>query len=491
MIAVAAVLTGGGCRHEPEGAAPALAGSEAVAGSETDAARRARAAKVCTGFEIGPQPWDQRMAQMTPVAARDSASAAEPALRGARQLTAPEMFLRAGEAYFDHASPPRRIVFQAIPRPKEGDSPDSGYSMFVATLVRDGAGAVTGIGSSVRVSLPGSHNTCAWFDPQDSDRLVFATTITAPAPSDAPGYSKDRGRYSWQFPAEMDVHSISLASVNAKAAAGSALSPGDYTRLIASPGYDAEGSLSPDGRYYLYTHVEPGARDPDIKMLDLKTRQTFPMVVAPGYDGGPFFHPDWPRTPLICYRSDRKGDNNLQVYVAEVKLDAEGLPQGLTAEVKITDDDGVVNWAPFWTRDGKGLVFTSSLVGHDNYEVFRIGVDWERLRDANARDDKASTTLAPAARKIQNESIDAAINALADARARRVRITNAAGFDGLPAFSDDGTLMMWTSQRGGTIAGEARPSSQLWIAKYDANAEMPHYVTAPPPASTPQPENRQ
>ena len=36
----------------------------------------------------------------------------------------------------------------------------------------------------------------------------------------------------------------------------------------------------------------------------------------------------------------------------------------------------------------------------------------------------------------------------------------------LPAFSPDGKLMMWTSQRGATVEGETKPSSQLWMAEW-------------------------
>ena len=46
-----------------------------------------------------------------------------------------------------------------------------------------------------------------------------------------------------------------------------------------------------------------------------------------------------------------------------------------------------------------------------------------------------------------------------------VRITNANGFDGLPVFNPEGSMMMWTAQRGQDRNNEGRPSSQLWLAK--------------------------
>lgn len=48
---------------------------------------------------------------------------------------------------------------------------------------------------------------------------------------------------------------------------------------------------------------------------------------------------------------------------------------------------------------------------------------------------------------------------------RTRRVTQASFTDILPVFSPDAKYMMWTSQRGGTVAGEQRPSSQVWIAE--------------------------
>ena len=61
---------------------------------------------------------------------------------------------------------------------------------------------------------------------------------------------------------------------------------------------------------------------------------------AKGYDGGPFFSPDGKR---IIYRSDRKGNDLLQVYVNNT----EG-----TAERALTQNE-FVNWGPYWHPDAK------------------------------------------------------------------------------------------------------------------------------------------
>ncbi|MCH7570702.1 MAG: PD40 domain-containing protein [Deltaproteobacteria bacterium] len=47
---------------------------------------------------------------------------------------------------------------------------------------------------------------------------------------------------------------------------------------------------------------------------------------ADGYDGGPFFSPDQKR---ICYRSDRKGDHLLQLFVSDLAFNENGTIVGV------------------------------------------------------------------------------------------------------------------------------------------------------------------
>src|SRR5204863_4783088 len=131
---------------------------------------------------------------------------------------------------------------------------------------------------------------------------------------------------------------------------------------------------------------------------------------ADGYDGGPFFSPDNKR---ICYRSDRRGDDLLQLFVADLDFDKDGVPVGSKREQALTDNPHV-NWAPFWHPSGQFIVYGTSELGHTNYEVFAVEVP--------GSDD---------------------VPVYPD-RLRRRRITHADGADILPVFSDDGRYMMWT-----------------------------------------------
>ncbi|MBX3358954.1 MAG: PD40 domain-containing protein [Phycisphaeraceae bacterium] len=354
-----------------------------------------------------------------------------PLLRYQTQITSRDMFVKAGEAYFSPDS--KWIIFQAVPVPKEGEQVDPFYSMYVAKLVRNQAGQVTGIATPILVSPPGSANTCGWFHPTEPWRILFGSTIGAPANTQKSGFSVGERKYVWMFPEEMDVVTRVVPEIAADDPAAAAPTPSDTSpqRLVARNNYDAECSWSKNGRFVLYAHVRDeqtrGRPDADIFVYDTKTNQHYPLVTGEGYDGGPFFSPD---EKLICYRSDRKGDDLLQLYVAELLYNEEGVPVGITREHALTDDSNV-SWAPFFHPSGRLLVYGTSAQGHQNYEVYTCEVDLDSP----------------------------------PSRIAKRRVTFADGADVLPVFSPDGSLFMWTAQRGPLAAGEQRPSSQLWIAE--------------------------
>jgi TolB protein len=369
------------------------------------------------------------------------------------QLTSETKYIKAGESYF--SSDGNMVIFQAIPVPGEGEVAGAHYSMYVATVKRNDEGDIVGLGPAGLISEPGSSNTCGWFHPTDPMTILFGSTRTAPTGSDVVGYQRENSRYSWQFPIEMEILQGTLSmrydlSNDAKARAKAHQESGDTTppkldmsdfvsvpALNASTpiwerdGYDAEGSWSPNGRHILYTQLEPGENNGDIWVYDTTDQSHTPLVTADGYDGGPFFSPDG---KSICYRSDRRGDNLLQIFVSNLAFDANGKITGVEEELQLTDNEHV-NWCPFYTPDGKYLLYATSEVSHGNYEIYAID---------------AKGTFEPEA-------------------TARLRITQARGFDGLPAFTSDGQWMIWTAQRGNAPEGE-KPSSQLWTARVDLDA---------------------
>lgn len=334
------------------------------------------------------------------------------------QLTSSEFFRKAGECYFSPDG--KQIIFQAIEKRLNPEDEEEFYQMYVADLAFNGD-RVRGIQNIKRLSPPGSSNTCGWFHPTEPGVVVFGSTVVPPANPDKVGYQRESSRYLWQFPQEMDIVRCEIAKADGTAAT--------LERLIADPeAYLAECVIAPNGRSMVFCEhkVAEGRSGGDLLVIDFETNQRVVVSGSKGYDGGPFFSPDGKR---LCYRSDRNGDDLLQIFVAELDFDASGALKGVAREFQLTDN-GHVNWAPYWHPNGRYLIYATSEIGHDNYEVFMI--------DADPGTDGGPTKYGTRGR----------------------RITDAAKFDGLPVFNADGSRMMWTSQRG------VDKSSQVWIADF-------------------------
>ena len=333
------------------------------------------------------------------------------------QLTFDDEFLKAGESYFSPDG--SKIIFQGIKRPIDGQHPEAHYQMFIADVIRDDSGSIRSIDDIIQLSPPGSSNTCGWFHPTKPDIVIFGTTLTEPTIDTKSGYQRERGEYMWNFPREMTIVECDISTiVNHSDVAEVELKP-----LIQDPdAYLAECVMSPDGRYLVYCRrvVAEGQRGGDLVIRDLETGNDIVIAGNSGYDGGPFFSPGGDR---LCYRSDRRGDNLLQVFVAELEFDDSGNIVGLEREFQLTDNP-YVNWAPNWHPQDRHIVYTTNEISpadHKNYEIF--------ISDADAGG------MSGEPRPVKYGT-------------RKRRITFAEGFDGLPAFNADGSEMIWTSQRG-------------------------------------------
>jgi TolB protein len=305
-------------------------------------------------------------------------------------------FARAGEGYFRPDG--RAIIFQAVrnvapsifhrPGPDEDD-----YQIFTADLAPDAAPRL--------VSTGRGKCTCSFYHP-DGRSILFASTHLDPALAAAsppsppsprgPAYSRS-ARYRWDFDPSMDIFRADPDG-------------SDLVRLTVTPGYDAEGSYSPDGRRIVFTSFRDG--DAEIYIMDADGSHPRRITHAKGYDGGPFFSPDGRR---IIYRSDRRDNDLLQLYINNT----EG-----TAERALTDDESV-NWGPYFHPDGRHIIYATSRHGHQNYELYLMDV----------------TTGA------------------------QERITYSDGFDGLPVVSPDGRRLLWTSS-----GRTADKKSQLFLADF-------------------------
>jgi len=361
------------------------------------------------------------------------------------QLTFSDRFVKAGESYFSPDD--SKIIFQAVERPPEGQTPDDFYAMFVADVNRDASGTITGIDNITRISPPGSSNTCGWFHPTEENVVIFASTIDKPTQDGAPGFQRESRLYKWMFPPETRIVRCDLTKADGTAAALTDI--GGYEQA-----YQAEGSISPDGRRLLYCSQE--SNEGDLFILDLKTGRKARIVQARGYDGGPFFSPDGKR---ICYRSDRDNDNLLQIFVADLAFNDRGEVVGIEREYQVTDES-CVNWCPFWTRDGRRLIYASSALGEMNFEIFMVDADPGNLPGSNG-----TIRYGTGKRRITHFEDAGGVPAS----------------DVLPALSNDGKWMVWSSRRG------TDEQVQLWAARLVLDPDAPWKKVTASVRSTPAP----
>src|SRR5690606_34997805 len=134
-------------------------------------------------------------------------------------------------------------------------------------------------------------------------------------------------------------------------------------QLTNSKGYDAEATLSPDGKLMVYTSTKDG--DIEMYVMNLETGEEKRVTHTPGYDGGAWFSPDGKR--LIWRASRPKTDEELKEYK---DLLAENLVAPTNMEVWVSDIDannarqvtdfGQANWAPTFMPDSKRIIFASN-----------------------------------------------------------------------------------------------------------------------------------
>src|SRR5947209_14920287 len=313
-------------------------------------------------------------------------------LKNIRQVTSG--FARAGEGYF--APDTKQIIFQA----EEKETGNPFYQIFVMNLES---------GQYRRVSPGLGKTTCAYFRP-DGKKIIFSSSHLDPEARkeyavelgrrEEERRSGKRRRYVWDFDAHMDIFEANPD--------GTALK-----RLTDAPGYDAEGSYSPDGKQIVFCSNRSGPKNLELYIMDADGKNVRQLTKAPGcYNGGPFFSPDGKQ---VIFRSDRKKKDHLQLYVINV----DG-----TGEKALTDDDNWVFWAPYWYRDSKHIIYTaadhSNPTMRPNYDLYWMNIE----------------------------------------SSKKVRLTFAPGADVLPVFSPDYRKVMWTSTRDG------RGPSQLYIADF-------------------------
>jgi TolB protein len=315
--------------------------------------------------------------------------AAEVHLKNVRQLT---FGGDNAEAYFSSDS--RRIVFQAT-NDAWGAACDQIYTFTLADgNMQDAVPSMasTGLGRT----------TCAYFLPGNSHILYATTQFGDSACPPVPPHRPDH-KYVWPVYSSYDIVTADL--------------DGHITgRLAESPGYDAEATVSPKGDRIVFTSLRSG----DLELYTMKVDGTDIRQITDqlGYDGGAFFSPDGSK---IVFRASRPGTpEEVEEYRS---LLAEGLVMPTEMEIYVCDADGSnlkqvthlggANWAPFFTPDGRRIIFSSNHKTKGfHFNLYLVNLDGTGL----------------------------------------TQVTHDPKFDAFPMFSPDGTKLIWSSNRnnGGT-----------------------------------------
>ena len=214
------------------------------------------------------------------------------------------------------------------------------------------------------VSTGNGRTTCSFFLP-DGKSIVYASTHLGgrecpPVPGQEEGYV-------WPI---YDTYDIFKANADGS----------NPVRLTDTPGYDAEATVARDGRI-VFTSVRDG--DMDIYSMNDDGSDVKRLTNLPGPDGGPFFSADG--TQIVFRGRHPEPGKELDDYRALLK---KGLwkPAGLDVFVmnrdgsnlrQITKGLGGANWAPFFSPDGKKIIFASNMKDPrgGNFDLYLINVD--------------------------------------------------------------------------------------------------------------------
>lgn len=319
------------------------------------------------------------------------ADSGETHLRNIRQLT---FGGQNAEAYFSRSG--RRIILQR-------QVSDSGCDQqFVMNA--DGT-------NLHRVSSGKGRTTCGYFFDHDR-RILYATTEhRGAACPPRPDYSRG---YVWA------LYDYDIVVANAD---------GSETRRITdNPRYDAEGTLSPDGKTIVFTSLRDG--DLDIYTMNVDGTNVRRLTTTLGYDGGPFFSADGKQ---IVYRA---GHPQTAADSGEyTSLLAQNLVRPSRMEVWVMNADGSgqrqvttlggANFAPYFHPDGRRILFASNHKNprSRNFDLYLINSDGTGLE----------------------------------------QVTTHAEFDSFAMFSPDGRRLLWASNRHGKVPGETNIFIADWV----------------------------
>lgn len=322
--------------------------------------------------------------------------AKETHLRGIRQLT---FGGENAEAYFSHDG--RKVIFQSTRPPYNCDQ--------IFTMNADGSDLKA-------VSTGKGRTTCGFYTP-DGSRIIYASTHLG-SPDCPPDPDRSLG-YVWGLYRTFDIFSAKPDG-------------SELRRLTTADGYDAEGTIAPDGKSIVFTSTRDG--DLELYSMNLDGSNQKRLTNAIGYDGGAFHSQDsqwivWragrPSTPPDVQRykdllsKEAVMPSRLEIFI----MKADGTQQ------KQLTSNGAANFAPYFHPNGRQIVFASNVNNPNprspNFDLYLINRDGAGLQ----------------------------------------QITFDEAFDGFPMFTLDGKKLIWASNRHTAKEGDTNIFVADWVER--------------------------
>lgn len=270
-------------------------------------------------------------------------------------------------------------------------------------------------GSNVRMVSGGEgRTTCSYFFKGGKKVLYASTRGGSKTCPPNPDFSKG---YVWAIYPDYEIYTSTPD--------GREIKP-----LTKTPGYDAEATVSPNGKKIVFTSERDG--DLELYSMDANGKNIKRLTNEVGYDGGAFYSPD---SRQIVYRASHpKTPEDVKKYK---DLLAQHLIVPTTFEVWLMNADGLnkrqvtklaaASFAPFFTPDGKRIIFCTNYFATDprkrNFDLALINVDGTGLE----------------------------------------RITYNETFDGFPMFSPDGKKLVFASNRNAVKTGDTNVFVADWV----------------------------
>jgi len=313
-------------------------------------------------------------------------------LRNIRQLT---FGGENAEAYFSGDG--KKLIFQST---RDGRACDQIYTMNID-------------GSDVRmISTGDGRTTCSYFFPNGKRILYSSTHLGAKQCPPRPDFSKG---YVWAVYETFDLFTAKPDG-------------SDLRQLTTTPGYDAETTITRDGKYLVFTSKRDG--DLDIYTMDANGKKVKRLTSELGYDGGPFWSYDGKQIVYRAYHPQTEKEKS--DYVDLLK---QNLIRPTVLDLWVMNADGSnkrqvthlnkASFAPYFFPDGQRIIFSSNYAdpkGRD-FDLYMIKTDGTGME----------------------------------------RLTYNETFDGFPMFSPDGKKLVFASNRNAKTRGDTNIFIADWV----------------------------